>query len=77
MLDALVANPGAMWTQKAFDSLQATKDNVLSKMKAVEKKVGLEKRFTKKSDSDEALNWAKNNPNDPRSVKILQKLGVK
>jgi hypothetical protein len=79
MLDRLVSDPGALWTGKSLENLEATKKSVDQKTESVYNKLGVTP-FSKSQQSPqvtEALKWVKANPNDPRAASILQKLGIK
>lgn len=76
MLEKLVANPGSIRTDAAIAQLEATKKSIATKVKSLHDKLGVSP-FVKSNQNNEALMWARQNPSDPRSAAILQKLGIK
>ncbi len=72
----MIQNPGAWNTGKALQSFNDFESAINEKKKSEMNKLGV-MPFQKAPVNNQALSWAKANPQDPRSAQILQKLGAK
>lgn len=64
------------WIKDRMQILEKARKNVASKLNPNNVSSQTKQATTMSKQNEEALNWARNNPNDPRSAEILKRLGM-
>lgn len=71
----MARNPGAWRTQAAIQSFNDLQKKVQENRSAIAKNLGIS-AFSKGTNDQQAMAWARANPNDPRAQQIMAKLGA-